>query len=894
MNLKWLCTVVSAICLPMSLLVAAHAQTCTPTSCGFLDPTQPTEKRAVDLVSRMTLEEKLSQTMDHAPAIPRLSVAEYNWWNEGLHGVARSGVATVFPQAIALAATWDPVLLQNVADVVSTEARARYNEAVSRDKFGRYTGLTYWSPNINIFRDPRWGRGQETYGEDPFLTSTMGVAFVRGLQGTDPHYLKVAATPKHFAVHSGPEPGRHSFDVHPSPFDLADTYLPAFRAAITQAGAASLMCAYNAVDGVPACASEFLLRDTLRRDWGFTGFVVSDCDAVADASTGHHYSKDLSHASAASLRAGTDLDCGAAFKGLRSAFDNHLITEADVDTTLVRLFAGRIRLGMFDDPKAVPFSGLGQKDIDTAAHAQLALKAARESIVLLRNQGVLPLAAGKRILVVGPTAELLQSVEGNYNGTASSPVLPLDGIIREFGKANVTYAPGAPLAESAATPVPSMYLHPDMHSNESGLVGEYFDRPDFSGTPAFKRIDRVLNFDWDCVPPAPELRGNKVSIRWSGTIVFPAAGKYTLSFRGLPRKDKYVDVTGEGASSYQEAVHLLRIFVDGKLLLDSGAGASTADISATGAEEHPIRIELVRTTNERTVSLQWNTPTDALLPDALNKAGQADVIIAMVGLSPDLEGEQMSVHIPGFAGGDRTSIDLPESQLRLLEHLKQTGKPLIVVLQSGSAVALNWADKNADGVIAAWYGGEGAGTAIAETLSGKNNPSGKLPITFYRTLDDLPPFENYSMSGRTYRYYRGQVLYPFGFGLGYAKFTLSDVSAAKTNLQAGANLSISATITNDSTVAGSEVVQEYLDPPPGAHEAAPKLVGFQRVELAPGEKKRISIEIGPREISHVEQNGDRVLSEGTYFLHVATGQPRYGNQDHPLSFVLTGSQVLPR
>jgi beta-glucosidase len=894
MKLKPLYYFAWMLCLPWFLGGVAQSQNCGPTICSYLDPAQPAAKRAVDLVSRMTREEKLAQTMDHAPAIPRLGVAEYNWWNEGLHGVARSGVATVFPQAIALAATWDPEMVQNVADVISTEARARHNEAVSNSKFGRYTGLTYWSPNINIFRDPRWGRGQETYGEDPFLTATMGVAFVRGLQGYDPHYLKVVATPKHFAVHSGPEPGRHGFDVHPSAFDLADTYLPAFRAAIIQGGAASLMCAYNAVDGVPACASSFLLYETLRRDWGFNGFVVSDCDAVADVSSGHHYSKDTSQASAVSLKAGTDLDCGSAYKGLRPALDNRLITEADLDAALIRLFTGRMRLGMFDEPNIVPFSSLGKRDIDTPAHERLALQAARESIVLLRNQGVLPLPIGKRILVVGPTADLLQSVEGNYNGAASSPILPFEGISREFGKSNVAYAPGAPLAESAAMPVPSTYLHPQIHGMESGLAGEYFDNPNFSGAPALTRVDRVLNFDWDSVPPAPGLHGSKVSIRWSGSIEFPTAGKYTLSFRGLPRDLKVVDVTGEGSSSYTGGSPLLRIFLDGHLLVDSGTGVAEADVSIAGREEHAVRIELARMTNERIVAFQWITPPDALVSDALEKARQSDVIVAMVGLSPDLEGEQMSVRIPGFSGGDRTSIDLPDSQLLLLERLRSTGKPLIVVLQSGSAVAINWADKNADGVLAAWYGGEQAGTAIAETLSGKNNPSGKLPITFYRSLDDLPPLDNYSMSGRTYRYYQGKVLYPFGFGMSYANFKLSDISIAKPQLQSGETLSVSLTVCNESNVAGSEVVQVYLDPPSAARKTAPKLVGFQRVDLGAGQRKRISIEVGPREISHVEQNGNRVLSAGRYILHVANGQPRYSNQDHPISFVLAGSQVLPR
>ena len=489
-------------------------------------------KRAADLVSRMTLEEKVSQMQNHSAAIPRLNIPEYDWWNEGLHGIARSGYATVFPQAIGLAATWDTDLMHRVSDTISTEARAKYNDAIRRGIHSIYYGLTIWSPNINIFRDPRWGRGQETYGEDPYLTSRLAVAFIRGLQGDDSHYLKTVATPKHFVVHSGPESERHKFNVSPSPFDLEDTYLFAFRAAITEARADSLMCAYNAVNGVPACANRDLLDTTLRKDWQFNGFVTSDCGAISDffSKDGHHFSPDAPHAAAAALLAGTDTSCGTEYAALTAAVKQGLVSEDVINTAVERLMLARLRLGLFDPPAQVPYAQIPFSENDSASHRELSLETARRSMVLLKNdENTLPLSDKvKTIAVIGPNAASLASLEGNYNGVPSQPVLPVDGIEQEFrGRAKVLYAQGSSYADNVSLPVPRTALHPP-HGHEEGLRGEYFDNTELHGKPVLTRIDRQIDFDWNSASPARGIPANGFAVRWSGTITPPKIGDYSF------------------------------------------------------------------------------------------------------------------------------------------------------------------------------------------------------------------------------------------------------------------------------------------------------------------------------------------------------------------------------
>jgi beta-glucosidase len=647
----------------------------------FEDFNASPEARARDLVSRMTLEEKVGQMQNAAPAIPRLGIPAYDWWNEALHGVARAGIATVFPQAIGLAATWDTDLHSRIADIISTEARAKYNDAIANHNHARYYGLTFWSPNINIFRDPRWGRGQETYGEDPYLTSRLGIAFIKGMQGTDPHYFKTIATSKHYAVHSGPEVSRHRVNVDVSPEDLEHTYLYAFHATLTEGPAYSVMCAYNSVNGAPACANTFLLHDKLRAAWRFPGYVVSDCDAVDDIYSGHHRASSLAEASAEAMKAGTDLDCGKAYASLVEAVHNGLISEEEINRAVERLFVARIRLGMFDPPDRVPFSKITMDEVASPEHARLALEAAEKSMVLLKNENhTLPLERVPRtIAVLGPAADNREALLGNYNGTPSHTVTPLEGIRAEFGgQALVRYAPG------------SAYVAP-ARSN----------------------------------PDAPS--------------------------------------------------------------------------------------------------------AENLLHEAVELARRSELTILCIGLNSRLEGEEMPIDIPGFSHGDRTDIRLPDAQEKLLQAVLDTGKPVIVVLINGSALAVQAAKDRAAAILEAWYPGQEGGTAIANTLSGKNNPGGRLPVTFYKSIDQLPPFADYSMKNRTYRYFTDEPLYAFGYGLSYSTFTYSDRSVH--------GHTATVRVTNTSNREGDEVVQLYLKTD---YAPNPVLKGFERIHLRPNESRAIS------------------------------------------------------
>ena len=800
----------------------------------------------------MTLAEKVQQTLEVAPAIPRLGVASYDWWNEALHGVARNGYATVFPQAIGLGATWDEPLIRRMADVISTEARAKYNEAQKANVHARFTGLTFWSPNINIFRDPRWGRGQETYGEDPYLTGTLGTAFVKGLQGDDPRYLELVATPKHFAVHSGPEPLRHRFNVDVSPHDLEDTYLPAFRRAIVEGKADSIMCAYNAIDGLPACDSPLLLQEHLRTAWGFNGYVVSDCDAVGDIVSGHKTAPDAASGSADAVRAGTDLDCGKTYAALGDAVSKGLLPVADLDKAVTRLFTARMRLGLFDSPAMVPFSKLSMSDVDTPANRTLALDVAREAMVLLKNDGVLPLkGAGKRVLVVGPSAETIETLEGNYMGTPANPVRPLQGILDRLGKTDkVTYAPGATFTAEIPEPIPSAYLRAGVTGDQPGLRGEYFDNAELKGEPKLTRIDPVINFHWGQGAPAgTSLTASRFSVRWTGRLLAPGAGDYRIR------------ITGTRKTTERQ----FKLTIDGKVVLDGQSG-NEAKMSFTGAGAHDLVLEYVRSTEN--INLEWLPPPAPLLADAVKAAQQADVVVAFVGLSPLLEGEEMTVNADGFLGGDRTRIELPAPQEKLLEEIGKTGKPVVVVLMTGSAVVSPWAAAHAAAVVCAWYPGEAGGEAIAEVLDGSYNPAGRLPVTFYRSTADLAGFEDYSMKDRTYRYRAGPVLYQFGFGLSYSRFTYSKPVVASETVNAGSTVEVRSSVTNAGKLEGDEVAELYLFPP--QKEGAPLLTlqGFKRIHLKPGESRDVVFTLDPRQMSLVNDKGERAVSAGDYGVGV--------------------------
>jgi beta-glucosidase len=868
----------------------SHSQSvCSGAICPYLDPTLSPEERAKDIVARMTLLEEVSQTMNQAAAIPRLGVPDYEWWSEALHGVARNGVATNFPQSIGLAASFDAPLVRRVADVIGTEGRAKYNEAQRSGDHRRFAGLTFWSPNINIFRDPRWGRGQETFGEDPYLTARLGVEFTRGLQGNDPKYLKVNATPKHFAVHSGPEQDRHHFDAQISDHDLEDTYLPAFRASIVDGHAASIMCAYNAIDGKPACASDMLLQRHLREDWKFDGYVVSDCDSVADVDRGHHYAADDEHASAVSLKAGTDLDCGGAYRSLAAAVKNGLVSKAELDRAVERLFAARFRLGMFDPPGSVPFDALGASSVDTSANRALALEAARESLVLLKNDGTLPLKGhAKRIAVIGPTADLLEAIEGNYNGEASEPVTPLTGLRKEFGADKILYEPGSILATGTPAPIPSRFLRPSANSTESGLKAEFFADADFSGTPLATRIDPKVNFDWNRVSPIHGVPAKKFAVRWTGELIPPAAGEYTLSFRCIKRSTTYDPTGGKPGSPWH-----YRMYLDGKVVLDDRARDQDLKVTFADAKPRELRVEYQHSSEDRFVDLEWQPPARPMLEQALASARKADVVIAFVGLSPNLEGEEMPVYADGFAGGDRTAIGLPAVQEHLLEALGSLGKPLIVVLTSGSEVSMPWAQEHANAVLVAWYPGESGGTAIAQTLTGTNNPAGRLPVTFYRSVADLPDFSDYSMANRTYRYFKGQVLYPFGFGLSYSRFEYGRPEVSAVTVKAGESLTVKTRLKNTSAVDGDEVAQLYVTPPRTAVSPQLALQGFERVHLAAGESREVTFTLDPRALSEVDGMGIRREVAGEYTVYLGGSQPA-GHPSNAVRIQVVENLTLPR
>jgi len=834
---------------------------------AYLNPSLPAEQRAADLVSRMTLEEKVLQMQDQAPAISRLGVPAYGWWNEALHGVARAGQATVFPQAIGLAATWDTPLMHRIADTISTEARAKYNEALRHENHERYRGLTFWSPNTTIFRDPRWGRGQETFGEDPFLTSRMAVAFIKGMQGDDPHYLKVVATAKHFAVHSGPEPARHRFDASPTERDLNETYLPAFRASVIEGKVDSIMCAYNSVNGQPACANSDLLSKKLRRDWGFQGYVVSDCGAIHDifAANAHRFVPTVVDAAGLAVRTGTDLTCGGEYaQGLANAVKaekNGRVSPGEVDQSIERLFTARFKLGMFDPPELVPFNAIPYSEVDSAAHRQVALEAARKSIVLLKNRDrTLPLPSTvRKIAVLGPSADDPVSLLGNYNGISSKQVTPLDGIETQYaGKAEVRFAPGATYTSTTPSLVPSGVLAPPGGSGH-GLQAEYFDNADFQGEPKLRRIEPRIFQQAELPDPAVSsaFPGRPYSVRWSGTLRVPATGNYAFSSRG-----------GMGPSG-------IRIFLDGLELVSpapsapqghTGAGRATSPqypATLEAGKAYSLRVEY-QSKGAGGAQLMWFPPAAALLAEAIDAVKSSDLAVVFVGLSPYLEGEEMPVTIPGFAGGDRTDLELPEVQESLLEAAVATGKPVVVVLTSGSAVAANFAADRAAAVLEAWYGGEEIGTAIAETLAGANNPSGRLPVTFYRGVEQLPAFEDYAMKGRTYRYFKGNPLYGFGFGLSYSTFRYSDLKASRAS--DGARVSV--TVKNDSARDGDEVVQLYVDGAGGADDPIRSLRGFERVHLRAGESREVAFKLAPEDVPQspvrISVGGGQPVAPATY------------------------------
>jgi beta-glucosidase len=858
---------------------AAHSQ--DTSNLPYMNPKLSPEERAADLVHRMTLREKATQLVNQARAIPRLGVPAYDWWSEALHGVAVDGT-TEFPEPIGLAATFDVPRIHEMATAIGIEGRIKHAQDVRAGHSNIFEGLDFWAPNVNIFRDPRWGRGQETYGEDPFLSARMAVAFVTGMQGDDPHYYRVISTPKHFAVHSGPEPTRHLTDVDVSKHDEEDTYLPAFRAAVVEGHAGSVMCAYNAIKGQPACANQFLLQHTLRGAWQFQGYVVSDCGAVRDIFDGHRYRPTQPQASAISLERGMDNECidfrekvtdDHDYKPYIEAVQQGYLSESAIDTALVRLFTARIRLGMFDPPSMVPYTNIDEKELDSAAHRALARQMANESMVLLKNDGVLPLQSVKRIAIVGPLADQTAVLLGNYTGIPTHTVSMLEGMKAEFPDAKITYVSGTQFLSNEGNPVPAAVLTtPD---GKPGLHAEYSSRVDRESkpTPLASRVEPTLNLNESNLPE--QAKGSQgIWVEWTGFLNPNATGDYLLGIKAdgsarLSAGDKLV------AHVFGNNTNL------GQIHLEKG---------------HPVKLDVTyhpAADGSPEAQLIWTPVSNAPDPAAIAAARNADVIIAAVGITSRLEGEEMPIEQPGFLGGDRTSLDMPKQEEDLVQAVAATGKPLVVVLMNGSALGVNWEKAHANAVLEAWYSGEEGGAAIAETLSGKNNPAGRLPVTFYKDVHQLPNFEDYSMQGRTYRYFEGEPLWPFGYGLSYTTFSYSNLTVPNAPINAGDPLNASVTVTNTGKLAGDEVVELYLKFPDVAGAPIRALRGFQRVHLEPSASQTVAFHLNSRDLSMVTEAGDTLVPEGKYTISIGGGQPGTGAPTVSATFEVNDQVILP-
>jgi beta-glucosidase len=853
---------------------------------SYLNPAIPAEQRAADLVHRMTVEERVSQLVNQSRAVPRLNVPAYDWWSEALHGVQRPGV-TEFPEPIGLAATFDPDSIHRMGVAIGTEGRIKHAQAMRDGHSNVFEGLDFWAPNLNIFRDPRWGRGQETYGEDPFLSARMGVAFVSGMQGDDPNYYRVISTPKHYAVHSGPEPTRHTADVKVSKHDELDTYLPAFRAAVTEGKAGSVMCAYNSINGQPACVNEFLLQDQLRGKWNFQGYVVSDCDAVVNIFRDHHFTRTQPEASALAIQRGLDNECidfakvsdDHDFKPYFDAYKLGILKESEIDTALIHLFTARVKLGMFDPSEMGPYSKINEKELDSAEHRALARKLANESMVLLKNDGTLPLKQGAvKIAVVGPLADQTKYLLGNYNGSPSHAVSVLEGLKAEFPQAQITFVPGTQFLRTDGEIVPESAL--TTPEGKPGLAVTFSTGGGFMDKGTVLATKQVSTVDLKTADIPQEAAGKfPLTVTWEGVLTAPETNEYSIGVRAKGNS-AMVMIDGKPlAMEYLDPEHMAA--KAGHIRLEQGKKAAIK-VRYELNEKGPIEAQLF-----------WTKYDPRPSPDAITAAKNADVVIAVLGITSDLEGEEMPVSEEGFKGGDRISIDLPKPEEALLKAVAATGKPLVLVLANGSALAVNWANEHVNAILDSWYAGEEGGAAIAETLSGKNNPAGRLPVTFYTGIEQLPAFEDYAMQNRTYRYFKGKPLYPFGYGLSYTTFSYTNLTLPKAAIHAGDPLTAEVTVTNTGKLEGDEVVQLYLSFPsvPGAPLRA--LRGFKRVHLNPGESQKVRFELKDRDLSMVSEAGEPIVAEGSYSVSIGGGQPNTAAPAVTGTIQVIGTKTLP-
>jgi beta-glucosidase len=853
------CYLAISICIPGILFGQSKLK--------YLDPKLSTEVRVKDLVSRLTLSQKIKLLRYTSTAIDSagVKVPAYNWWNECLHGVARAGKATVFPQTIGLAATWDQDLAFRVSSAISDEARAKYDKFSKQDKRGIYQGLNFWTPNINIFRDPRWGRGMETYGEDPYLTGKMASSFIRGIQGNDPKYYKAIATVKHFVVHSGPESTRHTFDAEVSDNDFYQTYTPAFKMCIQDAKVYSVMCAYNRFRGQPCCGNSFLLSDLLRKQWGFKGFIVTDCGAVADFYTkgAHEVVPTPEEAAAMAIKSGVDLECGGSFDALPIALHKNLITPAELDVAVERLFTARFKLGFFDDPKATAYLQIPYSVVESEAHKQLALEAAKKSIVLLKNEGnTLPLSKTiKTLAVIGPNANDADVMLANYHGFPTHVVTPLEGLKNKLKDTRIVYAKGSRHAEE----VPSLdvigeqYFYTDVNATQHGINAVYYNNSSFSGKPAMSRTDKNIDFYWINNAPEKDFDQSDFSAKWSGYIKAPVSGKYSMGIYGYDQYELYLDdsLVTSFKSEHEPAL-------------------TYKSVNLKAGVAYKFEVKYASTKSAPLVKLKWEIPNQNLQAEALNICKNADAVVMCMGLSPQIEGEEMNLNVDGFYKGDRTKLKLPDTQLQLMKAVKALGKPVILVLINGSAVAVNWENDNIPAIVEAWYGGQEGGNAIADVLTGNYNPSGRLPVTFYKSEDQLPKFDDYNMKGRTYRYFTGKPLYEFGYGLSYTTFAYSNF-VIKSVTAINTPVTVTSQVKNTGKYNGGEVVQLYIK----NNALADKdevwcLKSFKKLDLNAGESKTVQFILKPEDFSVIDQNGNRIIKPGNFTVYIGGKQPTSG------------------
>jgi beta-glucosidase len=830
----------------------------------FLDPGLTPEERAADIVARLTLEEKVSQMLNSAPAIERLGVPPYDWWNECLHGAGvecHEYAPTVYPQAIGMAAGWDTAAVRLMASYTADEVRAIYNTAQSKEDYRIFRGLTCWSPNVNIFRDPRWGRGQETYGEDPFLTSGIGRNFVIGLQGDDPNYLKVAACAKHYAVHSGPESKRHVFNTTVSGYDLWDTYLPAFKALVVDARVAGVMCAYNAYDGQPCCGSDKLLVDILRTNWGFTGYVTSDCGAINDFYNNHKTHPDAPSAAADAVIHGTDVDCGQeAYLGLVQAVKDGKITEAQIDVSLRRLFEIRFRLGMFDPKEMVPYSRLDSTNLNDPAHKDLALKMARQAIVLLKNDGILPVKKEgiRKIALVGPNVDAPDVQLGNYNGFPKKSYTPLDGFKSKLPGVEIVYVQGCDYTTAEYTESIGMEEHitsPD--GKGEGFKVEFFNNTALDGEPIYSGYSKAIKYEVrkdENKPVAAGVNLNNHSGRFEGIFESPIDGDVEFDIQFDDGYRLYID----GAIACQDFDrHTLDSYIY-KTKLEKG-------------RKYNLKVEYVQREGGSRIIVDIIQRKTRPISETVAQVKDADLIVFVGGISPRIEGEEKNIDLPGFFRGDRTSIMLPQVQADIIKSLKSTGKPVILALMTGSAITLQPEAQSANAIVNAWYGGEFAGNALADVVFGDCNPSGHLPVTVYASDKDLPDFEDYKMRNRTYKYFKGKVQYPFGFGLSYTNFAYEwDVAPAK-NFNVVETITCSVNIKNTGSIAGDVVPQVYIKYPEGLGLPLRELYAFDRKTLAQGETGRMEIAIPVLSLAKWNDNQSKFgIPQGKYTIFVGS------------------------